>query len=584
MSDKITDVSSLDENQRINYVKNLLFNSNLNEALDVLLKNEKKDLAILKIILSVLDEDIIIDRIKEQCNLNDNVSVKSFVYSRIIATLSFYKKSVILNAFFKLINEETRKQIAFYEYQNKTDVSFNNKIFNKYCSKYKEEALNTFKLDEEEILMLDEEKEKYNALSNEKVKKSGKKKIVYSLIIIFVLIIVGISGYKYYDYTKLVSKYDGLILPGIYLNDIDLTGAKLKDLNNIIEEEKQRIKSGNITISNVNGDLKLTYDEVGITVDDKDLINEIKSYNDDLSLMKKVRMIKDNRKSKTFYLNASYDDSVVDNLINTLEEKLNTTARDDGIVVDENHNVYYDKGVSGFTLDVKKTKIKITEALSNLKEEVKIEAEGSVIPNEVKYESLSSINKKISTYTTYFANAGNRGHNISLASKRLNNTIIMPGETFSYLKVVGPYGASNGYLPAPIYLNGESATANGGGVCQLASTLYMAQLKAGLQTVSRRNHTFAPNYVPKGLDATVYSTTTNYKFKNNYDYPFYIVSYVNGNYLTVDIWSNENALEGKTYEPYSVYSNGGYLAYLKTIKDGKVIETKYLDKSVYKTH
>ena len=222
--------------------------------------------------------------------------------------------------------------------------------------------------------------------------------------------------------------------------------------------------------------------------------------------------------------------------------------------------------------------------MSNLKEEVKIEAEGSVIPNEVKYESLSSINKKISTYTTYFANAGNRGHNISLASKRLNNTIIMPGETFSYLKVVGPYGASNGYLPAPIYLNGESATANGGGVCQLASTLYMAQLKAGLQTVSRRNHTFAPNYVPKGLDATVYSTTTDYKFKNNYDYPFYIVSYVNGNYLTVDIWSNENALEGKTYEPYSVYSNGGYLAYLKTIKDGKVIETKYLDKSVYKTH
>ena len=138
-------------------------------------------------------------------------------------------------------------------------------------------------------------------------------------------------------------------------------------------------------------------------------------------------------------------------------------------------------------------------------------------------------------------------------------------------------------MPAPIYLNSEVSTANGGGVCQLATTLYMTQLKAGLETVERRNHTFAPNYVPKGLDATVYSTTTDYKFKNNYDYPIYITSYINGNYLTVDIWTNDAALGGKTFEPYSVYSNGAYLSYLKTIENGVVTNIKYLGKSVYKT-
>ena len=267
-----------------------------------------------------------------------------------------------------------------------------------------------------------------------------------------------------------------------------------------------------------------------------------------------------------------------------LQQRLNTVARNDGIVIDDNHNVYYDKGTNGFTLDIINTKEKVKTVLSNITKNSIIKAEGMVVENDVKYASLSSVNKKVSSYTTYFLNAGNRGHNISLASKRLNGTVLMPGDVFSYLKVVGPYGASNGYLPAPIYLNGDTATANGGGVCQLASTTYMAQLKAGLQTVSRRGHTFAPNYVPKGLDATVYSTTTDYKFKNNYDYPIYIVSYVNGNYLTVDIWTNENALGGKTFEPYSVASNGGYLAYLRTIKDGKVIETKYLDRSVYKAH
>lgn len=576
------DINLLDNNQKVNYVKNLLFNSEINDALDTLLKNEKKDLAVTKIIIDVLNEDLIINRIKQQCNLGDEESSKSFVYSRIIATLAFYNKTVILNSFFKFLSEEERKKIAFYEYQNKTDVSFNNKTFNKYCSKYKEEALKMLKLDNTEVLLLDEEKERYNALSSKKIKK--QRKFIPALIVLVVVMILGIVGYKLYDYNKMISRYNGLFYPGIYLNDIDLTGRKVSDLKSIIDEEKTRIQNGTMTVNNANGDYKFTYEEIGILVEDNNIEDDLTNYNNNLSFFKKVSMIKSNKKNKIFYMKATYDEKIVNNLMKTLEEKLNTDVRNDGIVVDDNHNVYYDEGASGFTLDVSKTKVKIEKALANLTEETKVEAAGHVVKNEVKYESLASINKKVSTYTTYFANAGNRGHNINLASSRLNNTILMPGETFSYLKVVGPYGASNGYLPAPIYLNGDTATANGGGVCQLASTLYMAQLKAGLQTVSRRGHTFAPTYVPKGLDATVYSTSTDFKFKNNYEYPVYIVSYVKGNYLTVDIWTNENALGGKTYEPYSVASNGGWLAYLKTIENGKVIETKYLDRSVYKAH
>lgn len=576
------DINLLDNNQKVNYVKNVLFNSEINDALDELLKNEKKDLGITKIIIDVLIEDLIINRIKQQCNLGDEESSKSFVYSRIIATLAFYNKTVILNSFFKFLSEEERKKIAFYEYQNKTDVSLNNKTFNKYCSKYKEDALKILKLDDTEVLLLDEEKERYNTLSSKKIMK--QRTFIPALIVLIVVMVLGIIGYKLYDYNKMISRYNGLFYPGIYLNDIDLTGRKISDLKNILEEEKNRIQNGTIIVNNVNGDYKFTYKEIGILVEDSNIEDDLTNYNNNLSFFKKVSMIKGNKKNKTFYMKATYDEKTVDSLIKTLEEKLNTDARNDGIVVDDNHNVYYDKGANGFTLDVSKTKVKIENALANLTEETKVEASGHVVKNEVKYESLASINKKASTYTTYFANAGNRGHNINLASSRLNNTILMPGETFSYLKVVGPYGASNGYLPAPIYLNGDTATANGGGVCQLASTLYMAQLKAGLQTVSRRGHTFAPTYVPKGLDATVYSTTTDFKFKNNYEYPVYIVSYVKGNYLTVDIWTNENALGGKTYEPYSVASNGGWLAYLKTIEDGKVIETKYLDRSVYKAH
>lgn len=577
MENNVSNINNLDNNQKVNYVKNLLFNNEINDALDILIQNEKKDLVIINIIFDVLNEELIINRIKQQCNLNDTKNAKLFVCSKILSILSFYNKTLVLNKFLKSFDSDKLKSIAIYEYQNKTAVSFDNKIFNKYCLKYKSEALTNAKISEEEILMLDEEKEKYNNITS---KKRNNKKLIISLI--FILTIISIICVMYYNYSFLINKYKGSIYPGIYINNIDLTGKKINELKTVIENETNRIENGTIIISNINENLKFTYKEIGILIKDNDIEKEIIKYNNNLSFVEKIKRIKNKSENKIFYLNASYDDSVIDNFLIVLEEKLNKEKTDDGIKVDENYNVYYDKGTNGFTLDTIKTKENIKKALVNLKEEIIIASIGKTVKKEVKYESLSSINKKVSSFTTYFLNQGNRGHNISLASSRLNNTILMPGEEFSYLKVVGPYGASNGYKPAPIYLNGVASTANGGGVCQLASTLYMAQLKAGLQTIIRRNHSIAPTYVPKGLDATVYSTSTNYKFKNNYSYPFYIVSYVKGNYLTVDIWSNENALGGKTYEPYAIYSNGGYLAYLKVIENGKVIETKYLDKSYYK--
>ncbi|MFQ8989016.1 MAG: hypothetical protein ACLR6T_10085, partial [Intestinibacter sp.] len=78
MENKITNYNSLDDSQKINYVKNLLFNSNLNDALDSILKDEKKDLKWIKIIKDVLDEKLMINRIKEQCNLNDDLSAKAY--------------------------------------------------------------------------------------------------------------------------------------------------------------------------------------------------------------------------------------------------------------------------------------------------------------------------------------------------------------------------------------------------------------------------------------------------------------------------------------------------------------------------
>lgn len=574
MANGSSKINNLDENQRVNYVKNLLFNHELNESLDILLKDENKNLLAIKTILNVLKDELIIERIKSQCNIKDDKRAISFVYSKIISILAFYNKSLIMIKFFKLLSEEEKKNLAYYEYQNKTNVSFSNKTFNRYFSKYKDEAIKQGELSDEEVLLLDDEIKKYNSISsNNKVKR---KVFIYLGILIIILL-----SATFYEFT-LVKKYNGLFYPGIYFNNINLSGKKISQLDDIINSENEKITDGKITISNVNGDYDYTYKELGITTNKDDIKNEIINYNKNLSLIEKLKMINMKKKRKVFYLKGTYDKESINKFVISLKTRLDVLEREDGLVVDDKHNVSYAPSVNGFSLDVDKTAKELEKSLNNLTNQTKVKAYGTVVKMEDKNKELASINTKIASYTTTFENVGNRGHNIVLAASKLNGTVLMKDDEFSYLKVVGPYSAKNGYLPAPAYVNKVLSTANGGGVCQLATTLYNAQLRANLEIVYRINHSYAPVYVPKGLDATVYSTTTDYKFKNQYDYPVYITSYVVGGNLTVDIWSSDKTLGNKTYEPYSYFSNGGYVSYLKEFENGKYISQKYLNTSYYK--
>lgn len=574
MANGSSKINNLDENQRVNYVKNLLFNHELNEALDILLKDENKNLLAIKTILNVLKDELIIERIKSQCNIKDDKRAISFVYSKIISILAFYNKSLIMIKFFKLLSEEEKKNLAYYEYQNKTNVSFSNKTFNRYFSKYKDEAIKQGELSDEEVLLLDDEIKKYNSISsNNKVKRN-----VFICLGILIIILLSTTIYEF----TLVKRYNGLFYPGIYFNNINLSGKKISQLYNIINSENEKITDGKITISNVNGDYDYTYKELGIITNKDDIKNEIINYNKNLSLIEKLKMINMKKKRKVFYLKGTYDKESINKFIISLKTRLDVLEREDGLVVDDKHNVSYAPSVNGFSLDVDKTAKELEKSLNNLTNQTKVKAYGTVVKMEDKNKELASINTKIASYTTTFENVGNRGHNIVLAASKLNGTVLKKDDEFSYLKVVGPYSAKNGYLPAPAYVNKVLTTANGGGVCQLATTLYNAQLRANLEIVYRINHSYAPAYVPKGLDATVSSTTTDYKFKNQYDYPVYITSYVVGGNLIVDIWSSDKTLGNKTYEPYSYFSNGGYVSYLKEFENGKYVSQKYLNTSYYK--
>ncbi|OGM19396.1 hypothetical protein A2685_01925 [Candidatus Woesebacteria bacterium RIFCSPHIGHO2_01_FULL_37_10] len=112
-----------------------------------------------------------------------------------------------------------------------------------------------------------------------------------------------------------------------------------------------------------------------------------------------------------------------------------------------------------------------------------------------------------------------RVHNVGVASSKFNGVLIPPGEIFSFNTILGDVSTFTGYKQAYIIKDGKTVLGDGGGVCQVSTTLFRAVLNAGLQVVDRKAHSYRVSYYEQdsspGLDATVFDPVTDFKFKND---------------------------------------------------------------------
>lgn len=112
-----------------------------------------------------------------------------------------------------------------------------------------------------------------------------------------------------------------------------------------------------------------------------------------------------------------------------------------------------------------------------------------------------------------------RIHNIELAASRLNGKLIQPGGIFSFNDALGDVSASTGFQPAYIIKEGRTVLGDGGGVCQVSTTLFRAALNSGLPIEERHAHAYRVSYYEQdslpGLDATVFAPGYDLKFKND---------------------------------------------------------------------
>jgi len=237
-------------------------------------------------------------------------------------------------------------------------------------------------------------------------------------------------------------------------------------------------------------------------------------------------------------------------------------------------------------------------------------AQKLLLTDKVKKNELSKIKEVIGSFTTKFdASNRARSENIRIAARKINGSLIMPGEVFSLSKVIGPVTVENGFKIAKVIVNNEFVDGVGGGLCQIATTMYNAVLMAQLKVVERVPHSALISYVPPGRDATIASGSIDFKFKNTTNAPIYLESYTSQNTVTINFYG-KNTHKGEVVKfesevlekvPYKkVYKNDPMLpkgvqklsnkpqnglkvkTYMLIYENGKLKEKKLLSIDYYK--
>lgn len=200
--------------------------------------------------------------------------------------------------------------------------------------------------------------------------------------------------------------------------------------------------------------------------------------------------------------------------------------------------------VNGYSVNAEATAEKVLSAIKAGKFTESIDCEGSSVEASSQKENYTTIG----SYQTKTTNNAIRNGNVKLAAAAINGTILQPGEEFSFNGTVGQRTEAKGYGAAPAYNAGEVVQEVGGGVCQVSTTLFNAVFRSGLTTTYRRSHTFAPNYVTPGQDATVSWPGPDYKFVNDSSHAIGIRAYYKDNICSVSIYGVRVLPEGVTWE------------------------------------
>lgn len=333
------------------------------------------------------------------------------------------------------------------------------------------------------------------------------------------------------------------ILTGVSSSGVALGGLTREEARAALDGPFTRLAGQPITLVAASERREMTLSELGVQPDAEDTVS--RAYNvgrQDSIICRLTQAIAVRRQGMAVAPAFTLDQATATGVLDELARAIDRPSTNASAKWEESaKRVVIDPGVSGGKLNIDAALDLLTaNTVGRL-------VAGEPLPSEltlpydantprVTAEMLAPIDTLLSTFTTSYAGSSrNRAGNIDTAARAINGTIVMPGEEFSYNKVVGPRSAEKGFRIAPVIINGQLEPGMGGGVCQVSTTVYNAALLSNMKIVSRSHHSHPVPYVPSGRDATVVYGAIDLKFRNTTDALIVVETKTGGRRLTVRI-------------------------------------------------
>ena len=286
-----------------------------------------------------------------------------------------------------------------------------------------------------------------------------------------------------------------------------------------------------------------------------------------------------------------YDKKAAQNALKTAAREFYRKPQNATFRVADDGHVMVQKAREGRVLNQEETLANLDRSLSDMSGEVPIAVDykkPKISTQDVKGLKPTQVIGKYRTDFRWDSNP-NRKANMRLAASAINNTLLAPGEVFSFIK----HTKDLHYKVARTFSNGGIGYENGGGLCQVSSTLYMAAEYAGLKIVERHPHYAVLPYIKPGFDATVWFGepgngwgAMDMRFKNNTDAYILVREWVDDNgFLNAQIVGQPTGkkVEMRTKKIWEDHTRGiKWSTYKKvTDKNGKVISNGLLHSYIY---
>ena len=405
-----------------------------------------------------------------------------------------------------------------------------------------------------------------------------RKKIAIYFFVLFGLCFMYATGRSLYV-NALVSKDSNKIERQTYLAKYDLSLINYDDIDSELDRIEKEVLSDEINLYVNHEEKTFKLYEIGMELDKESIKKELLGYESSQDYYDRyIKKSKNEYDIKVYELRYVLNEEKLNKFLEELRDNTKIVPAKGSLVMNkETRELSYEGEITGYELNIEESYKILMDSINNGMYSKKVTLSGN---NSHEEDINKTINKKIGSASSKFIPGTSRVTNLEVASSRIDGVILMPGEVFSYYNHTGPYVGAGSY--GYVYYSGVKAN----GVCQVASTLYDAELVSNLTTITRYSHPDRPKYVPGALDATVSQGDwiADFKFKNTLDYPVYISAYVSGDTITVDMWSNENALNGEEIKLRSEQVGyGSYNAYREHYKDGNLVWDEYLNHSWYYT-